>query len=151
MATLFAIISFFLTVFFIKKFKNEDSFINFSLSFASVTVFVFSTVFMVEAIYILGTAHTIDEKISMYEQENEALEQSVASTVMAYMEYEKETYGNLSNKDAMDLVTVYPELKADELITQQISLYRDNNRMIKELRAKKINLANARWLLYFGK
>ena len=152
MITALTIVSFLFALFLIKNpNKPKLDFFYDALSVVSVLSFVFCLCTVLVSIFVLGTAHTIDEKIAMYEKENETLEQSVADSVRAYMEYEKETYGNLSNKDAMNLVTVYPELKADELVNKQISIYMDNNRKIKELREKKINLSQYRWNLYFGR
>ena len=145
MITLLAVFLFLLTWFFVKK--NYDYFF---ISFFAIICFGLS-VSIPFMIGILGTAHTIDEKISMYEQENETLEHNIATSVKAYMDYEQETYDNLSNKDAMNLVTVCPELKSDELVKQQINLYIENNRKIKELKEEKITLSIYRWCLYFGK
>ena len=54
-------------------------------------------------------------------------------------------------ESAMQLITVYPDLKADELVKSQINVYIENNNKIKELKEEKINIPTAKWWLYFGK
>jgi hypothetical protein len=99
----------------------------------------------------VGTGHTIDEKIAMYEEENRAIEESIDATVKAYMEFEANTYVELKDKDSMNLVSLFPELKSDTLVQQQIEVYVSNNNQIKELKEEKIELSRAKFKLYFGK
>ena len=105
---------------------------------------------MLEDIYDLTTSYVIDEKIEMYSQQNEEIEKCIGDSVKAYMDYEKETYGTLSNKDAMNLVILYPELKSDQLVSYQMDVYVNNMDKITKLKVEKIDLAKARWRLYFG-
>ena len=49
------------------------------------------------------------------------------------------------------LVSLYPELKADALVSKQIEIYISNNEKIKELKEFKINGSIYRWWLYFGR
>ena len=67
------------------------------------------------------------------------------------MNYESDTYGNLKNESSITLVSLYPELKADTLVEKQIEIYTENNKKIKELKEKIINISNYKWLLYFGR
>ena len=99
----------------------------------------------------VGTGYIIDDKIEMYEEENEAIEQSIDIVVKSHMNYEASTYGELKDKDAINLVSIIPELKSDELVQKQIEVYVDNNDKIKELKEKKIELSESKWFLYFGK
>ena len=50
----------------------------------------------------------------------------------------------------MTLVSLFPELKSDTLVSQQISIYTSNQREIKRLKEEKIDLIKMRWLLFFG-
>ena len=43
-----------------------------------------------------------------------------------------------------------PELKSDKLVEEQISVYEENNKKIRELKEDKINLKVKKWWLYFG-
>ena len=99
----------------------------------------------------VGTGYIIDDKIKMYEEENKSIEQSIDMTVKSHMNYEASTYGELKDKDAMNLVSIIPELKSDELVQKQIEVYVNNNAEIKELKEKKIELSESKWFLYFDK
>lgn len=100
-------------------------------------------------IVINGTV--IDETIDMYTEENEKIESNINDLVVRYMEYESETLGELKSDSAITLVSLYPELKADELIKTQIETYQANSNYIKRLKEKKIDVTVAKWWLYFGK
>lgn len=94
---------------------------------------------------------TIDDKIAMYEEENAKIENQIEAAVEKYMEYESETFAAASSESAITLVSLYPELKTDTLISSQIDIYVKNNKTIVELKEKKINSGVTRWWLYFGK
>ena len=93
----------------------------------------------------------IDDKIQMYTKENEVIETQIETVVAEYMEYESETLKDLKGDSAIALVSLYPELKTDEIVKTQIETYQANNTKIKELKEEKINLSNYKWWLYFGK
>ena len=116
---------------------------------------IFIICFDLIAVLLLGigvvNGKVIDEKIAMYTEENKKIEQSIDELVSRYMEFENDTFSDLKSDSAITLVSLYPELKSDELIKTQISTYQENNNTIKYLRAKKINLSVKKWWLYFGK
>lgn len=87
----------------------------------------------------------------MYTEENQNIEEDMNILVEQYMNYESDTYGNLKNESSITLVSLYPELKADTLVEKQIEIYTENNKKIKELKEKIINISNYKWLLYFGR
>lgn len=87
----------------------------------------------------------------MYTEQNEEIEQDVNVLVKNYMKYESDTYGLLKGESSISLVSLYPELKSDSLVEEQVSLYMENNRDIKRLKEKKINISTWKWWLYFGK
>ena len=99
----------------------------------------------------VGTGATIDRKIAMYEEENSAIEESIDITVKSYMDFEASTYIELKDKDAINLVSLFPDLKSDTLVQQQIHVYVANNQKIKELKEAQIDLSKAKWKLYFGR
>lgn len=90
-------------------------------------------------------------KLELTQKENASIEESIDMTVKSHMNYEASTYGELKDKDAMNLVSIIPELKSDELVQKQIEVYVNNRDKIKELKEKKIELSEKKWLLYFGK
>ena len=94
---------------------------------------------------------TIEKKIAAYEESNEEIETQIGTLVQNYMEYEKDTFSSIKNEDYMSLVSLYPELKSDELVQSQMSLYVDNNKKILKLKEQKIDIAKSKWWLYFGK
>ena len=114
-----------------------------------VSIIFFIWVFMLAN--TVGTGHTIDSKIAMYEEENESIEKSVDITVRSYMDYEASTYQEIKDEDGINLVALFPELKSDTLVQKQIEVYVANNDKIKELKEEKIDLSKAKWKLYFGR
>lgn len=100
--------------------------------------------------YSIFTSSTIDSRISMYEEENAKIEESISTAVQGYMDFESETFTNLKDEDVISLITLYPELKSDTLVQEQMQVYLDNNAKIKELKEEKINVSKDKWLLYFG-
>ncbi len=111
---------------------------------------VFSFVCILDNVNQLGEGRIIDNKIEMYEQENEEIERTINLAVQSYMDWEASTYANLKSKSAIDLVSMVPELKSDGLVQQQIQIYVENNEKIKELKEQRIDLGKCKWLLYFG-
>lgn len=92
----------------------------------------------------------IAEKITMYEQQNNQIEEQIATVVKQYQEYESDTYAMTSSESSITLVSLYPDLKSDELVKKQIKVYQDNNKKITELKEKQINAKATKWWLYFG-
>jgi len=100
----------------------------------------------------VSTECVIDQKIEMYQEENDKIEAEIAIIVSQYMEYEKDTLIGVSpNEDVMVLVSLFPELKSDELVKQQISIHTSNASKIKSLKENKIDIGIEKWLLYFGR
>ena len=94
----------------------------------------------------------LDEKIDMYQEENQNIESQIAEVVAQYQKYENDIFTDVAenNQDAMFLVTLYPELKADTLVAKQIEVYTNNNQKIKELKEQQIYGKVYKWWLYFG-
>lgn len=108
---------------------------------------------IIAALIICGSVSAggvIDDKIEMYAEENAAIEESIDNLVSEYMSFESDTFKSLKEGDTMTLVSLYPELKSDELVKEQIDLHRANNAKIKELKERKLNLSILKWWLYFG-
>jgi hypothetical protein len=117
-------------------------------------IIAFSLVISCTAIWSeLANEHIIDKKIQLCIDENAKIEKDVDSIVKQYMDYEQETFDKSRieyDGDAMTLVSLFPELKSDALVSQQISIYTSNQREIKRLKEEKIDLIKMRWMLYFG-
>lgn len=99
---------------------------------------------------MMGQSRIIDEKIKMYQKENKQIEKQIDTLVKEYTKYESNTLKEFSNKSNITLVTMYPNLKSDELVKSQINTYTENNKKIKELKEDKLNYKLAKWWLYFG-
>lgn len=158
MTSLFFIIFLALTIFFAAKSKkdyesNMDDDISANAILAACTglISIGFFIWIVVLIFSLGKEQTINAKILMYEEENTSIEESIDTTVKNYMEFESKTYSDLKSENAINLVSLFPELKADTLVQKQIELYISNNNSIKELKEEKIDLSKAKWKLYFGK
>ena len=95
--------------------------------------------------------NVIDEKIAMYQEENQAIEQQIATVVEQYQSYEKDVFKNSTTESAITLVSLYPELKSDKLVSKQLDVYVKNNNKIKKLKVEKIEGSVIRWWLYFGR
>lgn len=100
---------------------------------------------------VVINGRTLDSKIEMYTEENTKIENEMNVLVEQYMNYESSTYGELKGDSSITLVSLYPELKADTLVSKQLEVYLSNNEKIKKFKERKIDLTNTRWWLYFGK
>lgn len=100
----------------------------------------------------VATESIIDSKIAMYQEENANIERQIDKIIEGYLEHEHNTFADLKTEESsITLVTLFPELKADALVQQQLEIYVANNASIKQLREEKINMVKAKWILYFGR
>lgn len=100
----------------------------------------------------IATASTLDEKIAMYQEENATIEQDIDRIVEEYLKYEHDTFLDLKTEEnSITLVTLFPELKSDKLVQQQLEIYVANNAKIRSLKEKKIDITKLKWLLNFEK
>ena len=115
---------------------------------------LFSALISVVAGVIVGVevteASVLDARIAMYADENERIEQQVAEVVRQYQQYETDIFTKVNPESAITLVALYPDLKSDSLVQNQIELYNENNRAIKSLKDNNIKANVLRWWLYFG-
>ena len=113
---------------------------------AAITVIAFVCVS-----YDFSKTMVIDDMITMYTEENQNIESQIDVIVSEYMDYECGTFAELKADSSITLVSLYPELKSDELVQTQIATYQANNAKLKELKEAKINTRVYKWWLYFGK
>lgn len=93
---------------------------------------------------------TIDEKIEIYRDENAKIEQQISVIVDDYMGYESKTFEKIKDKDSVALVSLFPELKSNELVAKQIEVYVANNEAIKALECERLQYKVYAWWLFFG-
>lgn len=117
--------------------------------------FIFS-VFLVICIVVgicmmddIAEGKIIDEKIAVYEQENEKIETAIDVLVKEYMTQEEKIMIKTANKES--LIQLYPDLKSNDLVKKQMDIYVNNNKKIKKLKTKKLNISKTKWWLYLGK
>ena len=132
---------------------NEKSYSEWPVGGLIVSVPIFLIAFI--ATLVLGidisNARVIDDKIAMYQEENEHIEQQIRVIVDDYMEYESDTFEKVKGEeDPITYVTLFPELKSKELVAKQIEIYQENNQEIKELKCEKLDLKVKAWWVYFG-
>lgn len=126
--------------------------VDISTFFGSAGILMFIGCLVVSICLGIGIKNhsVIDDRIAMYEEENAKIEEQVSVVVKEYMEFEEEVFTNVSPDSAITLVSLYPELKSDTLMSSLIDVYLDNNDMIKSLRENQIRGSVLKWWLYFG-
>lgn len=92
----------------------------------------------------------INEKIALYEEENTKIETQIATVVYQYQQFELNIITECTPESAMTLVSLYPDLKSDILVTKQVETYIKNNDKIKELKEEKINQKLIGWWFNFN-
>lgn len=133
---------------------HDNDWLDFHNGFLVCIGIIGMTIFLISIIstaYSIADGRVIDEKIQMYSNENTNIEEQLEVLVNQYMKYESDTYKEFKNQDSVTLVSLYPDLKSDELVKKQCDTYVENNNKIKTLKENKINLSTKKWMLYFGK
>lgn len=111
---------------------------------------IISFIALIVLLVTVSRLKTIDLKIDMYQAENTQIENKITECIKEYQKYETEIFTEVAPDSAITLVSLYPELKADELVKKQIEIYIANNQKIKELKEEKIMGDVYRWWTYFG-
>lgn len=129
---------------------NDDGLLAFTQACTVVGAAISIIAFVCVSVSFSKTV-VIDDMIAMYTEENQNIENQIDVVVSKYMEFESDTFIGLKSDSAITLVSLYPELKSDELVKTQIATYQSNNEKLKELKEKKINTRVYKWWMYFGK
>lgn len=102
--------------------------------------------------FILGGIYShkriIADEIALYQEENARIEKTVEMVVNEYKKYEHDTFTEITGEDAVTLVTIYPELKTDKIVTQQIEVYISNKNKILSLKEKELSYKVIAWWLF---
>lgn len=136
-----------------KKESDSDDTITMYGTF-SVLFFMAFVIMVITSISLgvdVSTDRALNTKIKMYENENKNIESDINGLVEKYIAHESDTFSSLKDSDGISLISMYPELKADELVKKQIDIYVNNNKKIKRLKSEQIDLTTEKWWLYFGK
>ena len=111
---------------------------------------IVSFIALIALLVTVSELTAIQPKIEMYQTENTNIENQIAECVREYQQYETEIFTDVAPDSAITLVSLYPELKSDELVKKQIEVYLANNQKIKELKEQDIMGDVYRWWTYFG-
>ena len=87
----------------------------------------------------------ITQKIEMYEEENAIIEKEINVIIEGYKTHESNLFQNIG---ITSLVIMYPEIKADALVSKQIEIYMDNYVRIRVLKNRLISLQYTDWWLF---
>jgi hypothetical protein len=137
-----------ISVTFYKKNNDVDLGIGSILSSTGLVIFLIIFVFLLIEV---SSGRTIDSKIELYQTQNTEIESKIQVTVASYLAHERQTYKDLKPDNAVAVVSAYPELHSNELVKKQIEVYEENNKMIMNLRERKLNQSVYKWWLYFGR
>lgn len=138
-------------IFILGYFVTDDIDFQEIMMAGSLTTFIIKLGVLIYLLVKIISLRVINDKIELYQTQNEEIENKVEVVVKQYMEHENKTFTGLKTDESyITLVTLYPELKSDKLIEQEINLYEENNKKILELKEQKINEKVYKWWLYFG-
>ena len=114
--------------------------------------FVGFAVFLIIVVIALynynDTKSTVNEKITVLEQRNEEVLVQVEPVVNKYLEYESSTLKEFK-VDASKIIalSMYPELKGNEMLQEQLTIIKENQKGITKLKLEKAGLkAYKLWL-----
>ena len=94
---------------------------------------------------------TADSQIAVLEEKNELVLKQIEPLVNKYLAYEGEVYKNLKLDANMIISTAcYPQLKADEFVRSQITIFLHNQEEITGLKLKKARLDAYKFWIYKG-
>lgn len=111
--------------------------------------FVIFLVITVVALYCYNdTKSTAKAKIAVLEQRNEEVLAQIEPVVNKYLEYESSTLrGFKVDASKVIALSMYPELKGNEMLQEQLKIIKGNQREITELKLEEAGLkAYKMWL-----
>lgn len=123
--------------------------------FNTLTLWGTGTIICACLIFIIGLGCVIsyvpkvDERIAIYKEENARIEESIATLVEDYMEYELGVVKDCKPDSATTLVTMYPDLASSTLVAKQIETYNTNSTQIKHLECERLTQEYILWWIYF--
>jgi hypothetical protein len=133
----FLIASIVLIIFCWYKQDESDGFIVAGVIAAFLIIFLLICLSI--CIYNLVSYSVVPDKIKMYQEENKNIENEIYVLVENYKDYESSTFKDIKQENITALITLFPDLKSNELVNKQIDVYVKNNNKIKTLREKLID------------
>ena len=104
---------------------------------------------------VIHSRHSIiynnPRQIEVLEENNKELLAELELVIEKYLNYESGTLTNLkANSDIIIAYSVYPELKGNEFVMEQVKIIKSNNREIKEKKLELASLESYRVWLFMG-
>ena len=121
------------------------------MTVSGAAIIPFSLVFLLIFANVLFDTRTIDERLNVYTVENIIIQLEVSRIVENFMQYERDVFESMRNDSPITLLSLFPELRADELVNRRLNTYIENNDRIRALREEQVNASNLRWWLFFGR
>ena len=131
----------------IKKPYSDAGSTVFAISLVVLVVVIICCLFNVNKIV---KANTLEQKITVYQEEMTNIENSINPVVQNYLDHEKETYTALTPDNAVIFASIYPELSSNEIVQKQLNIYNEYLISIKNLKLEIAEISTAKWWLYFG-
>lgn len=127
--------------------ENPLTYIGFTLGIA---LFIGSGIALIVGSAEISQKSAIENKIEMYKEENENIENAVTIIVENYLQHEECIFEDLNNQSIEILLTIYPEIKSNTIVEAQLQVFIENNVRIKTLKENLFNIETWRWWVYFG-
>ena len=133
----------------VSKYADESCFVTGVISGIALTACIIASLVIGG---IVSEGKVLDQKIELYQEENSKIENNISLVVKEYMEHEDKVFETptISENNLLYIVAAYPELRSSDLVNSQIELYINNNREIRALKEKKLDISVLKWWLYFG-
>ena len=125
--------------------------VDYIFGIISLILGVFCLLFIIVCGVDVSRQPQLNQTLKMYEEENVKIENDIQEIIKQYKEYEIGAYNNYKNENISVIVSMYPELKTNDLVTKQIEIYNSNTKKIKEIKEEIISVGLSKWWLYFGK
>lgn len=125
------------------------------LVYSGVIILICALSFVAVFSSVLVSGRSVDDKIELCENENEAIYDEMSNIAIAYCDNEPETVDKITKliKQKASPSTIFaflPSLRSSELYEKQMVSYNTNRARIHQLQEYKIGLKEYRWWLYFG-
>ena len=119
------------------------------ISLISLIAFIVGSIFSIFFIIRILSWNEDLYALDTYKRQNKEIEETIKDTVETYMNYEQQTFISLKPEEAIQYVSLYPDLKSNTLVEKQIELYIRNNEQIKSLEVKKDKIEYYKKLIFY--
>ena len=131
------------------KWVYDNEWFYYTLNIVGTIISIIALIAVIIVGVVYSNSMVIDDKIALYEEENANIQQSVNLLVEDYKDYESSTFKDFKADDMTMVLSMYPELKSNKLVVEQIELHVANNAKIKELKELKLSYRVYEWWLFF--